>query len=843
MATHPDPSDAELTRAGGPTLPSDPTPTPPLEAGVLYAERYRIVDLLGAGGMGQVYRAHDTKLDVAVALKRVNRLSSVTDAQIAQEVRLARQVTHRAICRVFDVGDAQGEPYITMEFVDGEDLGSLLRRIGRLPSIKVIDVARQACAGLAAAHAHGILHRDLKPANILMDRRGDVRITDFGIAAVQGAVSDGRLFGTPAYMAPEQIQNAGASAQSDLYALALVLYELVTGQHAFPDRPNGFIVADDALTPPSTLVADIDPGFEQLLLQTLDPNPASRPASALAFAAALPGGDVLQAALEAGQTPSPALVASAGTSGVLSRRVDLALLAAALVGVAVITATAYTRAIDQVPLPDPPAVLAARARTILTTVTGEPTSRYTMFTLQGDTRYLTHLVNHRDAAIDPPRLAQLVYREGDQRIVPGLIEEGPPFALSLANPAMVEAGAKAVVLDAIGRLRQLRVNPRDGTTSDTPPFDWTMLHREAGIDPTSLEDDTPAGPPPPYADRRFAWRARQQTGGDVQIDAASLGNRPTWFEVRPRADGVEATAPNRIWNLISALIACSVLAIALVMAKRNMRLGRADVIGAQSLAGFLFVGQLVAWVLGLTFVPIEIELPRVLVVAALLFVYSLFVASLYIAFEPIVRRRWPTSLISWSRLLAGRFTDARIGRDVLIGATASIVGTALYQLLVALLPASTMHGDRAATLGVGAFMGTRHLLSAILFSFTEATANAMIVVLFYSLLVMLVRRTWIATLLILAALLTPLFLSGQISAVELVVIAIAIGLFVGVFVQFGLVALMAYMVNEAIFSNLPLAFAGGWRNEFAVVTLLTGVALLAFAAYTAAGDWRRPIRL
>ncbi len=252
MTTDPDAhGDNDVTRAEGSTTHDSRTArTPALDAGSLYADRYRIVDLLGGGGMGQVYRAHDTKLDVDVALKRVHHLTGTTVAQVAQEVRLARQITHRAICRVFDVGEIDGEPYITMEYVDGEDLGSLLRRIGRLPSVKAIDVARQACAGLAAAHAHGILHRDLKPANIMMDRRGDVRITDFGIAAVQDDAPEGRLFGTPAYMAPEQLRGEGASPQSDLYALSLVLYELLTGQHAFAHRDATLAVTAQQPTAP-----------------------------------------------------------------------------------------------------------------------------------------------------------------------------------------------------------------------------------------------------------------------------------------------------------------------------------------------------------------------------------------------------------------------------------------------------------------------------------------------------------------------------------------------------------------------------------------------------------------
>src|SRR6185369_4206379 len=149
------------------------------------------------------------------------------------EVRLARQVSHPAVCRVYDVGEADGQPFLSMEYVDGEDLASLLRRIGRLPPDKALDIAREICAGLSAAHDKGVLHRDLKPANIMVDGRGRAKITDFGLAVVAGEVTEGEFSGTPAYMAPEQLSGKGASIRSDIYALGLVLYELYTGRKAF----------------------------------------------------------------------------------------------------------------------------------------------------------------------------------------------------------------------------------------------------------------------------------------------------------------------------------------------------------------------------------------------------------------------------------------------------------------------------------------------------------------------------------------------------------------------------------------------------------------------------------
>jgi serine/threonine protein kinase len=204
--------------------------------GLVLAERYRIIGLLGRGGMGEVYRADDLKLGQAVALKFLPKALSedaVRRERFYAEVRIARQVSHPNVCRVYDVAEFDGHHCLSMEFVDGEDLASLLKRIGRLPPDKALEIARQLCAGLAAAHDKGVLHRDLKPANVMIDGRGRARITDFGLAVAGAEEVEGEVSGTPAYMAPEQLAGKGASVRSDISALGLVLYELYTGRKAF----------------------------------------------------------------------------------------------------------------------------------------------------------------------------------------------------------------------------------------------------------------------------------------------------------------------------------------------------------------------------------------------------------------------------------------------------------------------------------------------------------------------------------------------------------------------------------------------------------------------------------
>src|SRR6266487_3597613 len=204
--------------------------------GQVFASRYRISSLVGHGAVGEVYRAGDVKLGQPVALKFLPADFSREPSRIVRfttEVRLAREITHPNVCRVYDIGESDGRHYLSMEYIDGEDLASLLRRIGRLPMEKVIYVAGELCAGLAAAHDKGVLHRDLKPANIMIDGRGRAHITDFGLAVTikNGPIRE--IAGTPAYMAPEQIVGGTLSPQTDLFALGLILHELLTGKRVF----------------------------------------------------------------------------------------------------------------------------------------------------------------------------------------------------------------------------------------------------------------------------------------------------------------------------------------------------------------------------------------------------------------------------------------------------------------------------------------------------------------------------------------------------------------------------------------------------------------------------------
>ena len=242
--------------------------------------------------MGEVYRATDLLLGQAVALKFLPEALSGSQAaleRLRDEVRLARQISHPNVCRVYDMSETGGQMFLTMEFIDGEDLASLLRRIGRLSPVKALEIARRVCAGLAAAHEKGVLHRDLKPGNIMIDGRGQVLITDFGLARAATNVSDKDVrSGTPAYMAPEQLAGVEVTQRSDIYALGLLLFELFAGIPPHPAVDREHLKRLRQGQPPALAdrAPEVDPAIDRVVGRCLDPTPANRPQSALSVAAA-----------------------------------------------------------------------------------------------------------------------------------------------------------------------------------------------------------------------------------------------------------------------------------------------------------------------------------------------------------------------------------------------------------------------------------------------------------------------------------------------------------------------------------------------------------------------------
>ena len=212
---------------------------PVLQTGDLLGARYEILQLLGEGGMGAVYKARDRELDRFVALKLIRpelAANASILARFKQELLLSREVTHRNVIRIYDLGDADGVKFITMEFVEGRDLRSLIQEKKKFPPEEAVELMLQVCRALEAAHSLGIIHRDLKPQNIMLDRTGRILVMDFGLARTvegDGMTQTGALVGTMEYMSPEQALGKDLDQRSDLFSLGLILYELLTGVMPF----------------------------------------------------------------------------------------------------------------------------------------------------------------------------------------------------------------------------------------------------------------------------------------------------------------------------------------------------------------------------------------------------------------------------------------------------------------------------------------------------------------------------------------------------------------------------------------------------------------------------------
>jgi hypothetical protein len=476
--------------------------------------------------LGERYRAADLRLSQAVALKFLPA-ATASDPRLLErfhgEVRIARQVSHPNVCRVYDMGEIEGSPYISMEYVDGEDLGSLLRRIGRLPGDKAVEIARKLCAGLAAAHAKGVLHRDLKPANVMIDGRGQVLIMDFGLAAIADQVEGAEVRnGTPAYMAPEQLVGREVSERSDIYSLGLVLYEMLTGKRAFETRDRS------AVPSAASVIKDVDPAVERLIAKCLDPDAAKRPQSALAVARALPGGDPLAEVLAAGDTPSPEMVAASEDTGALSVRAAVACMAFVVVGlIALLLLSSQTSILRLTPFPKSLEILAAQAREIAAHLgyTDPPTDSFDAFGYQNEYRTWAQrnlkMEEYREQVrLGQPSLIYFTHRESPQ-----YLDTHDPFGQPTpSDPPMNISGMVRMELDPQGRMILFQAVPPqldDGTLSQ--PMDWKKLFDAARLDSARWTEATSQEIPPSSFDERKAWTGTFAQAPDMplRIEAAA----------------------------------------------------------------------------------------------------------------------------------------------------------------------------------------------------------------------------------------------------------------------------------------------------------------------------------
>jgi len=649
--------------------------------------------MAGRGGMGEVYRAEDLKLGQLVAIKFLPEAISQDAAALSRfhsEVRIARQVSHPNVCRVFDIGDADGMPFLSMEYVDGEDLASVVRRIGRLSPDKATEVARQICAGLAASHERGVIHRDLKPANVMLDGAGKIRITDFGLAGIAASIQGADIrAGTPAYMAPEQLAGREVTAKSDIYSLGLILYEILTGKRAFEAATLPDLIKlreQGPITNPSTLVRDLDPLLERVILRCLENDPAKRPASALQVAAALPGGDPLAAALAAGETPSPEMVAAAGEKQGMRPALAITLLAAVFVGLAIYVFTADRYHLTSLAVLDnPPQVLTARAKEILRHLglTGSPADSASSFHVSDD--YLQYIQAHDQTASrwkilanDRPAPITFWYRQSPRELRPyGFFSSGGSGQVVKFDPPLVVSGMSLVAVDMRGRLVHLESVPPqlEDAHEALPPPQWDQLFAEAGLSIADFHSAAPEWTPEAWADSRAAWVGivPGQPQIPLRIEAAAYHGRPIYFDMiypwttPDRSTPSSATSHQKVAVAILAILFLGLVTAGVFVVRRNLRLNRGDTRGAARLGSFVFLVFFAMWILRAHHVASLNEIDFVLLAFAWSLIYTSLACIFYLALEPFVRKKDPRTIISWSRLLAGDFADPLVARDLLIG--------------------------------------------------------------------------------------------------------------------------------------------------------------------------------
>jgi hypothetical protein len=827
--------------------------------GEMLAERYRIVGLLGKGGMGEVYRADDLKLGQAVALKFLPEHLTSDGAALARfhrEVRVARQVSHKNVCRVYDIGEVDGRHFLSMEYIKGEELASFMRRIGRLPQDKAIQISRQICAGLAAAHDSGVLHRDLKPANVMIDGEGNARITDFGLAGLAEEFgADELVAGTPAYMAPEQLEGKEQTVKTDIYSLGLVLYELFTSKRAFEAATLGELLklrrSNTLPTSAGSLVKDLDPLVEKVIDRCIQTDPALRPTSALQVAAALPGGDPIAAALAAGETPSPEMVAAAPKQGILRPAIASSLFVSFLVLLALgMWLTKYTAVYRMSPLNESPEVLRARAREVIKKLgyTAEPLDSADGVILKGD--YLNYIAEHDQS----PGRWQKMRTEG-----PGpyrfWYRESPRYFrtfedIEVDKPALDVSGMVSVYLDMNGRLHwfvgvppQREPPPGPKGTVETSP-DWPLVFREAGLDIANFQPTASTSVPLHAYDARAAWVGPDPEHPELKthVEAAAFRGKLVYFETiypwdQPlRQEESPESGGHRVMIIILFAIILVTLVGSVVLARRNLRLGRGDRRGATRVALVYFAASMLVWL----FVEHHNGLPTreldllILHLSTSLF-SSVFLWVLYVALEPFVRRRWPGWIISWSRLLAGDYRDPLVGRDILFGA---VIGAGI--IVIHKLPhAGPQLIGRAAglVLNPGSFaFGSHYFFIRFTTQLTASLFQGFISLFLLLLFIVILRRERLAlfTLWLLIALLNTLV--TQVGLIMSPFPALAAFLFVFALKRYGLLALISagFFSHLGVFYPMTTELTAWYAIDF-TVALVICIALAAYGFYMSLG--------
>jgi serine/threonine-protein kinase len=663
----------------------------------------------------------------------------------------------------------------------------------------------------------------------MIDGRGQPRITDFGLAGLAAEIplSDLRS-GTPAYMSPEQKAGREVTVRSDIYSLGLVMYEMFTGK-----------ARKDTQSSPSEVVKDLDPAIERVILRCLDEEPKRRPSTALAVAMGLPGGDPIAAALAAGETPSPEMVAASqekegfsAQTAVLCFSLFLTVLFASEWSIRPTLLTTFAE------IETPPDAMAYHAKEILKQLGYTEPAAHSLYGFdccdqsnlnfaQGQDRVRRDrlLANHR------PAVMHFWYRQHRDEF---WFAPSPPLnaaAINYSNPENTEPGMIRMAVDGKERLIALEVRPwATSKESNEPskPVDevWPLLLAAGELDTNQLTPVAPRGIPPMAFDAQAAWEGPLEAGHPekIHVEAASWRGRPVFFEVEGEWHE-EGLAPNAniAWPFKLFFILASVAAIvgAALTARHNLRAGRGDRQGAAAIATTAALLLTASMLLSVHHVASFWELGLIVeIVSSGLFAgANLWLA--YIAVEPYMRRNWPDSLISWTRLQSGRWRDPLVASHVLVGMAAMLGGMGLLALVYRLTD-SPLFSSPLTSLDSPSRFAANLLSNA-----SGRILMAMILMVLMVLVRLMVRRVWLADVVV-ALLFGVFWIPAQSSSIRFAAAALSMYVLLWVLRRYGLVAFVAGWITDGLIESAPSSWTG-WYSAYHWVTLaiLIGIAVWA----------------
>lgn len=654
-----------------------------LEPGILLMNRFYIIRSLGEGAMGSVYLASDSELrkekeKALVALKLLRHAPGDRESSLRNEVTAVRRVLSSHVCQVYEFHPNQGNSFVTMEYVDGQDLESLLKYVGRFPGDRVREIAVQSCRGLHAAHQEGVIHRDIKPANIMIEaKKGNVRLMDFGLATLHLNLRASGPVGTPAYMAPEQWEGR-PTYRSDIYSLGVVLYQLATGRHPFEECESRFEEcefrpkSDFAPVAPRDDNPDLDRFLDRVILLCLDYSPEKRPDSA---------SEMLQML---GEEPASSVSKSDKRTRRTRGRAVLwfvLTMVGLLVGVLM---SPLLRFVEHAGFMEQPEYLEGDAREIVKklgyetqTHDGQPIPTASGYQYDKQFRNVPSLASEA---------VYFWYRQSPQRFATTRFVMGRDNAaaqVTYLDPPLFQEGMLGIRMRPSGRLIEFRgvtgfVAEVPGRT--TAPDEWDALFAHlfeaAKLDYTSRTVTSSTCNPAVRYDVSKVWECEANDDGIRRVEGATSGNRVTWFRVSEPVTGAEEAHWFRTVSSVFdetlhlSFIGIAVLAV-LVQRWAARRLGQSDRTAAVRLAGIVGVLCLFSWLFSsnhfTSSLAGEVRSLRLAAANALLWAVTTWI--LFRALEPFLRHYAGRQLTSWNHWIHGRY-DAAVGEDILVGCLA-----------------------------------------------------------------------------------------------------------------------------------------------------------------------------